>query len=67
MRRHRSFELYDATISYPTAARDTVPSWAAFLIPFVLLVLTVSCWFLQLSPPDRTHSLGACVLGMLDS
>ena len=39
--RHRSFYLYDATINNPLAAHDTVPAWCAYIIPFILMVITV--------------------------
>ena len=40
--RHRPAYIYDATVSYPMAARDTVPTWAAYIVPFILLLISVS-------------------------
>ncbi|CAL5229480.1 g12810 [Coccomyxa viridis] len=39
--RHRPVYIYDATISYPMAAHDTVPTWAAYTVPYILLIISV--------------------------
>lgn len=45
---HRPYYVYDATISYPTG-EDTIPTWVAILIPFIMLFISILiCEFILL-------------------
>lgn len=43
--RDEDFYIYDATISYPAATKHgfspTVPSWAAIVVPLLMMLLTI--------------------------
>eukprot|EP00878_Enallax_costatus_P000743 GHUV01000859.1.p1 GENE.GHUV01000859.1~~GHUV01000859.1.p1 ORF type:complete len:406 (+),score=47.39 GHUV01000859.1:224-1441(+) len=55
--------LYDATISYPMAAKDTIPNYLATLLNWICLIMAVI--FIELILFRRQHSLTVAICGTI--
>eukprot|EP00884_Botryococcus_braunii_P010701 jgi/Botrbrau1/19632/Bobra.0003s0002.1 len=66
--RIRPFRVYDATISYPLHP-DTVPPWAAYVVPlavFLLTMLVVELWLHRRQNLCLTNALSRVIYFMVD-